>query len=92
MIPQWFSVREFNAILRTSRLLRPWSFISLTRVLVALELLTRPRIIFNDDVGHADVFRAAKVRQGDGLSLIVPVCSSRRNEEQRWSFRSLFIF
>jgi hypothetical protein len=45
-----------------------------------------------DDEMSSDAFRTEKVRHADRVSQMIPIYPSGRIEQQRWSFRSLFIF
>jgi hypothetical protein len=60
-------------------------------VIEAVQFVAGARALFDDEMSSG-AFRSEKVRHADRVSQMIPIYPRGRIEEQRWSFRSLFIF
>jgi hypothetical protein len=60
-------------------------------VIEVVQFVAGARALFDDEMS-SDAFRTEKSRHADRVSQMIPIYPRERIEEQRWSFRSLFIF
>jgi hypothetical protein len=60
-------------------------------VIEAVQCVAGARALFDGEVSSY-AFRTEKVRHADRVSQMIPIYPRGRVEEQRWLFRSLFIF